>query len=98
VASDALVVLSALVYFLGVSAGLLLAYPRYLLPTLLSGFGISAIAHQLGAIGATLRSRAPFARVTAARRRPNCIGVLVGQRTNSLEAWCGSTDHCWPPP
>ena len=58
---EALVLLTVLVYFGGVSAGLLLAWDRFFIPTLvlgslLSGLGLSAICRQLGVLGAALRS------------------------------------------
>jgi len=59
---EGLILLSAAVLFVGVSANLQVAYPRYFLPTLfvsmlLAGVGASAVIHQLAARVASLRSR-----------------------------------------
>src|SRR5205823_349302 len=50
--AEGLVVLTALAYFVGISSGLLVNYPRYFLPTLLfgtlfSGLGLAALIRQL---------------------------------------------------
>jgi 4-amino-4-deoxy-L-arabinose transferase-like glycosyltransferase len=73
--TDTLVLLTVLCYFAGVSAGLLLAFERYFLPTLLlgallSGLGLSAITRRLPALGAALKNRRPAPRVTASGSSP----------------------------
>jgi hypothetical protein len=50
--AEGLVLVTVLAYFVGVTAGLLLAWPHYLVPTfllgtVLSGLGLSAVTHSL---------------------------------------------------
>jgi hypothetical protein len=64
------VIVTVLVYFAGVSAGIFLGRPRYLVPTLLlgtllSGVGLSATIRQLAGLGVLLKDREPVAQGTA---------------------------------
>jgi Dolichyl-phosphate-mannose-protein mannosyltransferase len=70
--AEGLVLVTALLYFVGVSAGLFLGRPRYLVPTLLlgtllSGVGLSATIRQLAGLGIFIKSREPVAQGTAPR-------------------------------
>lgn len=68
--AEGLVLVTVLVYFAGVSAGLFLGRPRYLVPTLLlgtllGGVGLSATIRQLAGLGVLLKGREPVAQGTA---------------------------------
>jgi 4-amino-4-deoxy-L-arabinose transferase-like glycosyltransferase len=67
--AEGLVLLTVLVYFVGVSAGLLLGWTNYFLPTfllgsLLSGLGLSALARELPVVWAAVQGRGAVVRAT----------------------------------
>jgi hypothetical protein len=71
--AEGFVLLTALCYFGGVSAWLLVAFERYFLPTfllgaLLSGLGLSAILRLVPSLGAVVKTRGSVAQATGPAR------------------------------